>query len=352
MKRSFAVVSLAAVMASASFGADAALHGVAVREFVQEPVQGQVHASTLLPLGGGNYLAAWFGGSKEGNPDVAIWDSRRRFGRWEPPRVLAKVNPDAPHYNPVLRRADDGRISLYFKVGRNCSDWRTYLIESRDDGETWDSPQELVPGDVRGGRGPVRNKCLRLASGRWLAPASREIGPWRAFVDRSDDDGRTWTASTPVPMPEPDGKAGVIQPTLWLSTNGLVRAYMRSNTGRVWETASADGGVTWRTACETALPNNNSGIDLAKASDGCLYLALNTASGNWASRSVLEVWRSADDGAHWTPWRVLEKEPKGEFSYPCVIEPEPGKLAVTYTWNRRRIAFVELRCNENKEGEK
>jgi len=310
-------------------------------EFVQQPVSGEVHASTLLPLRDGGYVAAWFGGSKEGASDVAIWGARRLDGLWETPRVLAKVNPEAPHYNPVLRRADDGRISLYFKVGRNCADWRTYLIESEDEGKTWSAPSELVMGDVSGGRGPVRNKCLRLESGRWLAPASCEIGPWRAFVDRSDDDGRTWTASAPIAMPDVPKGAGVIQPTLWLSTNGLVRAYLRSNTGHIWESASSDGGVTWTAARETDLPNNNSGIDLVKASDGCLYLALNTASGDKAPRNVLEIWRSSDDGKSWSPWRVLEKESAGEFSYPCLIESKPGTLAVTYTWNRRRIAFRE-----------
>ena len=35
------------------------------------------HASTLIRLKNGDILAAWFGGSWEKNPDVAIWMSRR-----------------------------------------------------------------------------------------------------------------------------------------------------------------------------------------------------------------------------------------------------------------------------------
>ena len=124
---------------------------------------------------------------------MAIRGSRRIGGKWEPVRTFAKVNPESPHWNPVLRRADDGRIELFFKVGRNCADWRTYVQESRDEGRTWSAARELVPGDVWGGRGPVKNKCLKLKNGRWLAPASREFDPadqwkletlWRVFAEK------------------------------------------------------------------------------------------------------------------------------------------------------------------------
>ena len=235
---------LVALVACAAAGADDA--GLLAQEFIAPPVEGHVHASTLLPLADGGYLAAWFEGSKEGAADVAIKGSRRRNGQWGPVRVLAKVNPDSPHWNPVLWKADDGRIVLFFKVGRNCSDWRTYVRESRDEGETWTPPRELVPGEVRGGRGPVRNKCLRLANGRWLAPASREIGRWRAFVDISDDDGRTWRASPEFPVPaDAPAKFGVIQPTLWSDAAG-VHALLRANDGWIWRTDSTDNGETWR----------------------------------------------------------------------------------------------------------
>ena len=89
---------------------------ILTQEFIAPPVEGHVHASTLLPLADGGYLAAWFEGTKEGAGDVAIKGSRRRNGRWEPVRVLAKVNDDAPHWNPVLWRADDGRIALFFNA--------------------------------------------------------------------------------------------------------------------------------------------------------------------------------------------------------------------------------------------
>lgn len=329
-------------------------------EFIAPPVSGHVHASTLVALAQGGYFAAWFEGSREGAKDVAIWGACRQAGVWQSKRRLAKVNPESPHWNPVLRRADDGRLVLYFKVGRNCADWRTYTAESRDGGATWSVARELVPGDVWGGRGPVKNKCLRLPSGRWLAGASREFDPaksgltrlWRAFVDISDDDGRTWRSTAPFTMPK-DTSAGVIQPTLWTDAHG-VHAFMRATDGFIWRTDSKDAGETWSTCARTSLANINSGIDCVRASNGALYLVLNGPDRNpeakgWGARNHLEIQVSRDGGATWSNFLTLADDRltqsdgrRSEYSYPAIIEARPGLLAVTYTFNRRQIAFREV----------
>ena len=317
--------------------------------FTGAPVAGHVHASTLLPVDGG-FLAAWFQGTREGAADVAIWGSRCRKGVWETPKCWAKVNPESPHWNPVQRRADDGRICLHFKVGRNCSDWRTYVQESHDEGRTWGAPFELVLGDVSGGRGPVKNKCLKLRDGRWLAPASTEIGAWRAFVDISDDDGRTWARSKTIPLPKVTKDFGVIQPTLWEDADGVIHALMRSNDRAIYASESTDRGVTWSLARAADLPGINSGIDLVRVRDGRVFLACNGGEGrSWGPRNVLRLLVSSDNGKTWSPYATLasdvRRQPDGratEFSYPAILESVPGKLAVAFTWNRRQIRFCEF----------
>jgi len=58
------------------------------------------------------------------------------------------------------------------------------------DASVWSQPGELVPGDI-GGRGPVKNKLIKLQNGDWLAPASIETNTlWVCFVDRSSDQGK------------------------------------------------------------------------------------------------------------------------------------------------------------------
>ena len=141
------------------------------------------HASTVLALPDGSLLCCWFGGTHEGESDVGIYLSRRTDAGWSEPKLL--VNGAAANWNPVLFAGADGRLLLFYKQGQQIADWQTWLLQSTDNGETWSGPQELVPGDVSGGRGPVRNKPLRLASGRILAGASTEHGIWKAFADIS-----------------------------------------------------------------------------------------------------------------------------------------------------------------------
>ena len=59
--------------------------------FKPEELYLESHASTIECLQDGTLVAAWFGGTKEKNDDVAIWCSRYRDGKWEPQRKAADV---------------------------------------------------------------------------------------------------------------------------------------------------------------------------------------------------------------------------------------------------------------------
>jgi len=78
----------------------------------------------------------------------------------------------------------------------------------------------------------------------------------------------------------------------------------------------------------------------ARDGDGVLALACNPVAGNWAARTPLSILFSRDNGESWPERIDLETDP-GEFSYPAIIETEEG-LAVSYTWNRRRIAVARI----------
>jgi len=303
---------------------------------------GQCHASTVVRLAGGRYLAAWFGGTKEGASDVSIHGAvREPVGEWSPPVQWARVC-DSPHWNPVLFAPRDGTVMLFFKEGPRCDRWRTWVTRSLDSGGSWEAPVEVVPGDV-GGRGPVKNKPVVLSDGSWLAPNSLEDGGrWRVLTDRSADGGRTWSAGPEVAM---DGAVvsgeGAIQPTLWESAPGCVHMLTRSSCGFICRSDSGDYGSTWSQLEPTSLPNNNSGIDLDRSPDGAILLAYNRVSKNWGPRTPLSLAVSSDNGATWKDACDLETA-AGEYSYPAVIATPEG-FAGTYTWKRASIVFWEGR---------
>ncbi len=312
------------------------------------------HASSLLVLPEDRVLVVYFAGTAEGRDDVRIFSSLRRggvCGTWGEPKVIS-ADDGVAHWNPVLHRAADGTIQLYYKVGKNCACWKTYVQTSSDDGESWSEPRELIEGDESGGRGPVRNKILRTAAGRLIAGGSTEWTEWQCFFDVSEDEGKTWHRTVDLPLPELHTEAfiqsgqsadnkGVIQPTLWEDTAG-VHALLRSTQGYVYRTDSADGGYTWCPPYRTELPNNNSGIDLDKTDDGRLVLAYTPIAQNWGPRTPLSLAVSRDNGDSWEHLTQLVTAmlPDG-FAYPCVRWQE-GCLHVTFTWNRQTICYMRL----------
>ena len=120
-----------------------------IKEFIYPPktVTNSCHASTVLPLSDGSVVAAWFGGTKEGNDDVKIWVSVRDSEKWAEPYSVAVDGEALPHWNPVLFQRENGEIILYFKYGKPIPKWVTYYCISKDGGKSFSKPQVLVPGD-------------------------------------------------------------------------------------------------------------------------------------------------------------------------------------------------------------
>lgn len=326
------LVCLLCAVATAAAPADPP--GVVKAEFIYETASfPQCHASTIAESGGG-LVAAWFGGTAEGRPDVGIWVSRHDGQAWSPPVEVAN-GVEAPEkrfpcWNPVLFQPKSGPLLLFYKVGPNPSAWWGMRLTSDDGGKTWSKPTRLPDGIL----GPVKNKPIQLADGALLCGSSTEDQGWRVHFELTPNLGKTWQKIGPVN----DGKAfGAIQPTLLMHADGRIQALCRSRQGRVVEISSTDGGKTWGDMAATALPNPNAGIDGVTLADGRHLLVYNHTP---RGRSPLNVAVSRD-GRAWQAAVVLESEP-GEFSYPAVIQCSDGLVHITYTWKRQRVKHVIL----------
>jgi len=291
------------------------------------------HASTIELLSNGDLMAAWFGGSGEGDDDVRIWYSVYSNGGWGEAKQVPSEDTVA-HWNPVLQNFGE-YVRLYYKVGTDTKIWVTKYCDSYDGGETWTPAKELVEGDTSGGRGPVKNKCLVTKDGTIIAPASVEHGDWRAFFDISEDGGKTWTKTDFVVS-----DAEMIQPALWEDADGNIHAFFRTKSGKIYRSDSTDGGYTWCEAYKINLPNNNSGVDVVMSENGWLWLAYNPISVN-GLRYKLRLVVSKDNGETWE--KVTEIDSSAiiwhEFSYPAIIA-DGNNIYLTYTYKRSKIKYM------------
>ncbi|HDT13176.1 MAG TPA: sialidase [Candidatus Aminicenantes bacterium] len=330
----FACPALAALIVAAGCR-DGSAHLPTVRlveDIFTEAPFAKCHASTIVETPSG-FVAAWFGGSTEGNPDVGIWLSRRAEDKWSPPVEVARgADPGGrpePCWNPVLFRPSEGPLLLFYKVGPSPAQWRGMMMCSPDDGRTWETPRLLPDGII----GPVKNHPIELDAGIILCGSSTEDDGWRVHFETTPDLGRTWLRTAPI---NAGREPRLIQPALLRDGAGVIIALMRSDAGRIYESRSADRGATWNAPKPTVLPNPNSGLDAATLRDGRHVLAYNPLT---EGRGVLAVAMSVD-GLLWKQVLTLEDEPGAEFSYPAVIQTRDGSVHITYTWKRRRIRCV------------
>jgi len=312
----------------------------------------QCHASTIAETSAGTLITSFFGGTKEKNPDVGIWVSRREDGHWGAPVEVAngiqytKVDGTVvrhPAWNPVLFQPRHGSLMLFYKIGPTPQTWWGMLMTSTDDGRTWSEPCRLPAGVL----GPIKNKRVQLADGTILCPSSSEdtAAGWTVHLELTRDLGRTWEVSGPI---KTKGEFNAIQPSVLTHTDGRLQLLSRSMEGVVTTNWSSDQGRTWSKMAATSPPNPNSGTDAVTLHDGRQLLVYNPtkpASGEWGGpRSPLNVAVSRD-GVDWTNIAVLESDdaPNG-YSYPAVIQTRDGLVHITYTytWRREKIRHVVL----------
>ena len=371
MKRTVAGFALALVSVVVPVGAQVVSHATDAGvtwsgEFIYPPatVTPECHASSVVALRNGDLLATWFGGLHERAPDVAIYMARFHAGAWSKPVEVAREALDGkptPTWNPVLFHAHDGTLWLYYKAGPSPAEWTATRMRSKDEGATWSAKERLTDGVL----GPIRAKPLVLDDGVIVSGSSNEgKGGWRVFIERSIDDGRTWSRIGPLtvakeqdaaekPYPEPDmsspelrakdkgprGYSGIIQPSVVSLGGKHLRFYARSKTlaSKVVASDSNDEGLTWSAPRFLDVPSNNSGLDVVALKDGREVMIFNDTP---RGRSPLNLAVSAD-GEHFRVFATLEQG-AGEYSYPAIIQAASGDLEMTYTWHRTTIKHVHL----------
>ncbi|MXV15207.1 sialidase [Pedobacter sp. HMF7056] len=316
--------------------------GILLDEFIFEKAPfPESHAATIAETPGG-LVTAWFGGTKERNPDVCIWVSRQVNGKWTAPANVADGIQDEklryPTWNPVLFQVPGGDLLLFYKVGPSPSTWKGWMKTSPDGGVTWSKAIALPGGYI----GPVKNKPVLLANGNLFCPSSTEGNGWKLHFEVTPDFGKTWRTVGPIS----DGKTlNAIQPSILQHGNGKLQILARSRDRALIESWSYDNGETWTTPTKTTLPNNNSGTDAVTLKDGRHMLVYNHVlpPGTEAKgpRTPLNI-SVSKDGRTWYAGAIIEDSPVSQYSYPSIIQTSDGLVHVVYTWRRLAIKHTVI----------
>jgi len=358
MKKKLLILTTALFIAGQSF-AQLKLwqKGVVTDEFIYEKAPyPECHASTIAETPTG-FVASWFGGTKERNPDVCIWVSRLVNGKWtEAINVANGIQNDTlryPTWNPVLYQIPGGDLLLFYKIGPSPSTWKGFMRSSKDGGITWSEQKALPPGFL----GPIKNKPVLLKDGITLmSPSSTEGNGWQVHFEATKDWGKTWTMIGPINPPKDSVNA--IQPSILFHKDGSLQILARSLNRAVLTSWSKDKGKTWSPLAKTSLPNNNSGTDAVTLQDGRQLLVYNhvlpPGKLTKGARTPLNV-AISNDGIKWYAAAILEDSPISQYSYPSVIQAKDGKVHIVYTWRRQRIKHVvidlsKVQLKEIKDG--
>lgn len=328
------------------------------------PKEHMVHAAALCELPDGRLAAVWYGGSREGAKDVAIWVAESETdppGEWSRPRVLvnrSSATRELNRYikkvgNPVIFVGPDRRVWLIY-VTVTLGGWSGSSLNlkiSHDGGLTWQPSRRLTLSPFFNISELVRTKPVSLTQGRIAIPIYHEcLGkfPELLWIETEAEAGGLSYRKTRM-----TGGSRFIQPCVVPLAPFQASAFYRCTgdekaVGRAFTTTA---GTSWSDPEILALPNPDAGLDALRLTDGRILMAFNdTPSG----RENLRLAISDDQGGTWRRIATLDNEPGEEFSYPYLISTKNGWIHLLYTWRRKRIkhiVFNEAWVNEQLKGD-
>ena len=323
-------------------------------QFLPNSAERSVHSATAAEISGGRLRAFWYGGSREGAGDVAIYTSVYSpvEGTWSPEHAVVTRESAQRHLqrylrklgNPVVGRDRDGRLWLFF-VSVTIGGWggsAINLMASEDEGETWSVPRRLIASPFLNISTLVRGAPFLFTDGTIGLPVYHEMVGKFGELLRLDTGGHaihktrlSWGRTSLQP---------VIVPLSETEAVGFMR-YAGDPPKRVLMVRTADGGATWTPPVKTGLPNPDAAVGSVLLANGPLLLALNHAEEN---RESLSLASSTDFGKTWRIAHEFEGESSSpqplmrEFSYPWIMQDGAGDVHLLYTWGRTRIKHVHF----------
>ncbi|MGE0377315.1 MAG: exo-alpha-sialidase [Planctomycetaceae bacterium] len=300
------------------------------------------HPCSFDELDNGDLFVVYYGGAGEYEGDTAVYGFRKQKGSdtWSQPQVIADT-PYRSEGNAVIWQGPQGVVWLFYltRYGETWSTSRIKYKTSTDGGNTWTDSRLLSFEEGL----MVRGHPIVLMDGDYLLPVYHETGHDRENVGadstslffRYDPETREWSETNRV-----NSRLGNIQPSVVQVDANYLVAYSRRGGGYgpladgfLVRSESRDGGRTWSAGTDSPFPNPNAATDLIKLKNGHLLLVYN--DNNQGERMPLTAAISTDNDQSWKFKRDIVTG-EGSAAYPTVVQTKDGKIHVMYTSHRRR----------------
>ena len=315
-----------------------------------------VHVASLAEVAPGRLAAAWYGGSREGARDVAIYLSMRAqdgagsgadTGIWSTPVPLVTADSAQRELNRFVKKVGNpllvsdrrGHLQLLF-VSIAVGGWSgssLNLKESTDGGLRWTPARRLVLSPFFNVSELVKNPPAPVNGGGWTVPIYHELFGKFPELLWLDIPGAVAAATRSRPF----GGRTAFQPAIvtFDATRALLLCRTAGARSELFGSRTEDGGRHWSAPMPVGLPNSGSGIAALRLAQGRLLLAFNDTT---TGRDNLRLAVSDDEGRTWRRGPTVVREADAEFSYPFLLQTDDDRIHLAFTWKREAIRHVEF----------
>jgi len=317
-----------------------------------------MHSVSVADCTNGDLLAVWYGGTREGHVDVALYSARYdvKNGQWQAPKKILdryQVANDTHHYikklgNPVLVNHPSGVMALVY-VSVSLGGWATSQINmmlSYDEGQTWHASKQLKVTPFINISTLVKNDAVIYQDGSIGITAYQELIGEFSEIIRVNLDG---TVINKYRMSDGDY---TIQPSVVVQGPMKAVTLMRDSsrhTQKVQITSTDDGGYSWQPYESLPIDNPNSAIYGFEDSQARIWMVFNNATRDRdveheARANLALAYRNTEHEdwkiVHYFEQPETQEQETHRYSYPWVHQSAAGEIHLLYTENRHQFKHV------------
>lgn len=316
-----------------------------------------VHSATAIQLDNGNLLAMWYGGTREGHTDVALYSSiyDRQSMQWQDYKKILD-RQDASNTlnryikkigNPVLVKHPQGPIVLIY-VSVSLAGWATSqlnMMVSYDEGQTWHDSKRLVTTPFMNISTLVKNDAVIYQDGTIGITTYHELKGEFSEIVRVNLQGEV------INKYRMTYGTNTIQPSVIIKDENSALVLMRDSgreTQRVHYSETKDAGLTWSPYKALDVKNPNSAIYGFKDLKGRNWMIFNDLTRDVEhSRNNIALAVYSDKSQAWKTEfyfenSALNEELDAKYAYPWVLNASFGKFHLFYTVDRKYIKHIEF----------